>query len=51
MKHSKLGDNFKVHHFAFLDNKPINWKNQLYNDLKNFYMNDGLELIGAVNDN
>jgi hypothetical protein len=51
MKSSKLAENFKIHHFAFLDNKPINWKDQLFNDLKNFCLNDGLELIGAINDN
>jgi hypothetical protein len=26
MKHSKLSENFKIHHFAFLDNNPVNWK-------------------------
>ena len=50
MKYSKLGENFKLHEFSFLDNNPINWKNQLLNDLKNFYVNDGLEIIGAIND-
>lgn len=50
MKSNKLGENFKLHHFAFIDDKPLNWKDQLLNDLKNFFHNDGLELIGAVND-
>ena len=50
MKSSKLADNFKIHHFAFLDDKPLNWKDQLMNDLKNFFLNDGLEIIGAIND-
>lgn len=50
MKHNKLGENFKIHHFNFLDKNPVNWKDQLLNDLKNFYINDGLELIGAIND-
>eukprot|EP00347_Sterkiella_histriomuscorum_P021347 403334303 len=50
MKSSKLADNYKIHHFAFLDDNPINWKDQLLNDLKNFFQNDGLELIGAIND-
>lgn len=50
MKHNKLAENFKVHQFAFLDSNPVNWKDQLLNDLKNFYINDGLELIGAIND-
>lgn len=26
MKYNKLAENFKVHHFAFLDKNPINWK-------------------------
>ena len=50
MKYSKLGENFKVYHFAFIDNNPINWKEQLLNDLRNFFENEGLELIGAIND-
>ena len=50
MKSNKLSENFKIRHFAFLDPKPLNWKNQLLNDLKNFYLNDGFELIGAIND-
>ncbi len=50
MKSSKMGLDFKVHHFAFLDDKPLNWHSQLLNDLRNFYLTDGLELIGACND-
>ena len=50
MKSSKLGEDFKVHHFAFLDDKPLNWASQLLHDLRNFYLHDGLELIGACND-
>lgn len=50
MKSSKLAENFKIHYFDFIDDKPINWKDQLLNDLKNFFTNDGLELIGGVND-
>ena len=50
MKYNKLAENFKIIHFAFLDNNPVNWKDQLLNDLKNFYINDGLELIGVIND-
>lgn len=51
MKSRKLGENFKIHHFAFLDDKPLNWKSQLLNDLRNFYLSEGLELIGAANEN
>ena len=39
-----------MHHFVFLDNNPVNWKDQLINDLKIFYTTEGLELIGAIND-
>jgi hypothetical protein len=48
--YNKLGENFKIHPFAFIDNNPINWKDQLMLDLRNFYLNDGLELIGGFND-
>lgn len=26
MKSSKLAENFKIHYFNFMDEKPINWK-------------------------
>ena len=47
--HSKLGENFKVYDFTFHGEDPVNWKDQLLNDLKNFYSSEKLELIGAVN--
>ena len=50
MKYNKLGTNFKIRPFAFIDNNPINWKDQLLLDLKSFYINDRLELIGGFND-
>jgi len=50
MKGNKMADNFKLHHFAFINNNPIAWKEQLLNDLQNFYNTEGLEIIGAVND-
>ena len=49
MKSHKLAEHFKVHHFAFMDKNPINWKSQLLNDLTNSFENERLELIGVLN--
>ena len=48
MKHSKLCDNFRIHDFSLLGTTPVTWKDQLLNDLKQFWESEGLELIGAV---
>jgi hypothetical protein len=38
-----------MHSFSFLGSEMLTWKNQLLNDLQNFYQSEGLELIGAFN--
>ena len=38
-----------MHSFSFLGSEMLTWKNQLLNDLQNFYQSEGLELIGALN--
>lgn len=50
MKYNKLGENFRIFPFSFLDQNPIRWKAQLTNDLKQLYIEEGLELIGCLND-
>ena len=51
VKYNKVAENFRVYHFNFLDkDNSLKWKDQLMNDLLNFYKNEDLELIGAIND-
>ena len=51
VKYPKIAENYRTHHIAFLDDsKILHWRDQLVNELKSFYYDEGLELIGAVND-
>lgn len=51
VKYNKIAENFRTRHLAFIDDsKVLQWRDQLVNDLKTFYYDEGLELIGAVND-
>ena len=49
MKHSRVCENFRLVDFSLLGTEPVTWKDQVLNDLRQFWDNDCMELVGAVN--
>ena len=43
-------ENFEERHISLIGESSADWKTQLLNDLNNFYIYDGLELIGCIRD-